>query len=127
MDFMENLHTIADRVKNVTISNCLPTHPSKIYDPEYVDSLSNADTGNTNIYLNGYSLYVGGTALSANDGEAPEVVTAVKTTGSVNSSSSEFPAAFAAVGIIILLAAAGCTAFVVVKTKDKNNRNHNHK
>ena len=93
----------------------------------YVDSLSNADTGNTNIYLNGYSLYVGGTALSANDGEAPEVVTAVKTTGSVNSSSSEFPAAFAAVGIIILLAAAGCTAFVVVKTKDKNNRNHNHK
>ena len=38
--FMENLHTIADRVKNVTISNCLPTHPSKIYDPEYVDSFN---------------------------------------------------------------------------------------
>lgn len=33
--FMGQLHTIADRVKDVTITNCLPTHPSEIYKPEY--------------------------------------------------------------------------------------------
>ena len=34
----------------------------------YVDSLTNEDTENSNIYLNGYKLYVGGTEVSANDG-----------------------------------------------------------
>ena len=38
--FMENLHTIADRVRNVTITNCNPTHPSKVYDSQYVDSFN---------------------------------------------------------------------------------------
>ncbi len=38
--FMGNLHTIADRVRNVTVTNCLPTHPSEIYKPEYVDSFN---------------------------------------------------------------------------------------
>lgn len=36
--FMGHLHEIADRVKDVMITNCLPTHPSQIYDPEYVES-----------------------------------------------------------------------------------------
>ncbi|HWS41933.1 MAG TPA: 4-hydroxybutyrate--acetyl-CoA CoA transferase, partial [Pseudoflavonifractor sp.] len=27
--FMGNIHTIADRVRNVTVTNCLPTHPSE--------------------------------------------------------------------------------------------------
>ncbi len=36
--FMGNLHTIADRVKGVKVTNCLPTHASEIYKPEYVDS-----------------------------------------------------------------------------------------
>ena len=36
--FMGQLHTIAHRVKNVTVTNCLPTHPSEIYKPEYADS-----------------------------------------------------------------------------------------
>lgn len=36
--FMGRLHTIADQVRNVKITNCLPTHPSEIYKPEYVDS-----------------------------------------------------------------------------------------
>lgn len=35
--FMGKLHTIADRVKDVTVTNCLPTHSSKIYEPEYKD------------------------------------------------------------------------------------------
>ena len=35
--FMGQLHTIADRVKDVMVTNCLPTHPSKIYEPEYKD------------------------------------------------------------------------------------------
>ncbi len=38
--FMGQLHTIADRVRNVTVTNCLPTHPSEIYKPEYVDSFN---------------------------------------------------------------------------------------
>lgn len=36
--FMGQLHTIADRVRGVKVTNCLPTHPSQIYDPKYVDS-----------------------------------------------------------------------------------------
>ena len=38
--FMGQLHTIADRVRNVTVTNCLPTHPSEIYKPEYVESFN---------------------------------------------------------------------------------------
>ena len=38
--FMGQLHTIAHRVRNVTVTNCLPTHPSEIYKPEYVDSFN---------------------------------------------------------------------------------------
>ncbi len=33
--FMGALHRIAHRVEKITITNCLPTHPSKIYSPEY--------------------------------------------------------------------------------------------
>ena len=36
--FMSRLHTIADRVRNVTVTNCLPTHPSDIYDEKYAES-----------------------------------------------------------------------------------------
>lgn len=36
--FMGQLHTIVDRVRGVKVTNCLPTHPSQIYDPKYVDS-----------------------------------------------------------------------------------------
>ena len=81
----------------------------------YVDSLTNADAENSNIYLNGYNLYVGGDAISANDGEAPEVVTEIA--ASSNDSSSEFPAAIVAFGAISLLAAAGCVAFLIIKGK----------
>lgn len=36
--FMGQLHTVAERgVKDVIVTNCLPTHPSRIYDPEYAD------------------------------------------------------------------------------------------
>ncbi|MCR4672075.1 MAG: 4-hydroxybutyrate--acetyl-CoA CoA transferase [Lachnospiraceae bacterium] len=34
--FMANVHKIADRVQNVTIVNCNPSHGSEIYKPEYV-------------------------------------------------------------------------------------------
>ena len=81
----------------------------------YVDSLTNADAENSNIFLNGYNLYVGGDAISANDGEAPEVVTEIA--ASSNDSSSEFPAAIVAFGAIILLSAAGCVAFLIIKGK----------
>ena len=38
--FMENIHTIADKVRGVTIVNCNPTHAGKFYAPEYGDSFS---------------------------------------------------------------------------------------
>lgn len=38
--FMEQLASIADRVRNVSVTNCLPTHPSQIYDPQYVESFN---------------------------------------------------------------------------------------
>lgn len=36
--FMQELHTIAEHVENVTIINCLPTHPAKYYDARYRDA-----------------------------------------------------------------------------------------
>lgn len=36
--FMGKLHTIADRVSDVTVTNCLPMHPSEIYEEKYKDS-----------------------------------------------------------------------------------------
>jgi acyl-CoA hydrolase len=38
--FMGQLHPIAHRVRDVTFTNCLPMHPSRIYDPEYIDSFN---------------------------------------------------------------------------------------
>lgn len=38
--FMNNLHTIADRVKNVTVTNCLPTSNGEFLTPEYRDSFN---------------------------------------------------------------------------------------
>jgi len=38
--FMNNIHTIADRVKNVTITNCLPTSNCEFLKPEYKDSFN---------------------------------------------------------------------------------------
>ena len=38
--FMENLHTIADRVQDVKIVNCNPTHTCDFYKPEYADTFS---------------------------------------------------------------------------------------
>lgn len=38
--FMENLHTVADRVKGVKIVNCNPTHKCSFYGPEYVESFA---------------------------------------------------------------------------------------
>lgn len=36
--FMGQLHTIADQVEDVMVTNCLPMHPSEIYKPEYKDT-----------------------------------------------------------------------------------------
>ena len=92
----------------------------------YVDSLSNALSDNSNIYLNGYTLYVGGTALSANDGTAPEVTAAADAgaTGTAQtvsqSDSGDYTMVLVIAGLVILLAAAGCTGYFILKgRKDK--------
>ena len=38
--FMENIHTLAGKVKDVKIVNCNPTHAAQFYKPEYADSFS---------------------------------------------------------------------------------------
>ena len=38
--FMENIHTIAPRVRDVTITNCNPTHACEFYKSEYAESFS---------------------------------------------------------------------------------------
>ena len=88
----------------------------------YVDSLTNAVSDNSNIYLNGYSLYVGGEKVSGNDVTAPEVkteVTAVTTTGSataVNADSGDaLPVIWIVVGAIAVIAIAGGVCFVMMR------------
>ena len=88
----------------------------------YVDSLTNAVSDNSNIYLNGYSLYVDGEKVSGNDGTAPEVkteVTAVTTTGSataVNADSGDaLPVIWIVVGAIAVIAIAGGVCFVMMR------------
>lgn len=38
--FMNNIHTIADRVENVTITNCLPTSTGEFLKPEYKNAFN---------------------------------------------------------------------------------------
>ena len=89
----------------------------------YVSSLTNAVSDNSNIYLNGYTLYVGGTAVSANEGTAPEVATDADAGASgtsqtvTGSDSGDYTTVLAIAGIVILLAAAGCTGFLIARSK----------
>lgn len=92
----------------------------------YVSNLSNSVSDNSNIYLNGYKLYVGGTAISGNDGTAPEVTTdsnaganGVTASTSSNSSSggNDYTLVIVIAAIVLLAAGAGCAFFFVNKSK----------
>ncbi len=91
----------------------------------YLSNLSNSVSDNSNIYLNGYRLYVNGTEVSANDGTAPEVTTDSDAGAALTSAASEetdnggamIPAV---AGAVVLVAAAGCAGtFLAKKKKDK--------
>ncbi len=81
----------------------------------YVDNLSNESADNSNIFLNGYQLCVNGEAISANEGEAPEVVTEIRTTATDTADSSGYTAVIVIGGIVLLLTAAGCVGFFLLK------------
>ena len=64
-----------------TTSNLILTNDT------YLTTLTNADPTNTNIYSNGYKLYVAGEEVAVNGSEAPEtpeVVTTEETTGDIS-------------------------------------------
>lgn len=89
----------------------------------YVDSLTNAVPDNSNIYLNGYTLYVDGTAVSANQGTAPEVTTdsgagaSGVSQAASHSDSGDYTWLVVMAGMVILLAAAGCTGYFLMNAK----------
>ena len=115
----------ADQAKNVTLT--LDESSVVILTGDsYVDSLENAVADNSNIYLNGYKLYVNGKAVSANDGEAPAVDTPEVTVpdGSTTASSADstesdesFPFGWIIVGVLAVAAVAGGVCFVVMNKK----------
>ena len=87
----------------------------------YVSALYNDVSDNSNIYLNGYTLYVDGTAVSANEGTAPEV-TADANAGADSASqavndgdSGNCTLVVVIAGIAVLLAAAGCAGYFIAK------------
>ena len=87
----------------------------------YVSALYNDVSDNSNIYLNGYTLYVDGTAVSANEGTAPEV-TADANAGADSASqavndgdSGDCTLVVVIAGIAVLLAAAGCAVCFIAK------------
>ena len=92
----------------------------------YVSDLYNDVSDNSNIYLNGYTLYVGGTAISANNSTAPEVTTDsnaganVTSKAASNSDNSDYTMILVIAGTVVLLAAAGCAGYFI--TKGKKNK-----
>lgn len=90
----------------------------------YVDSLDNAVTDNSNIYLNGYKLYVNGKEISANDGAAPDVDSPEVTAPDGSSaevataeSSEPSPVVWIVVGLLAVAAMAGGVCFMVMKKR----------
>lgn len=92
----------------------------------YVSNLSNSVSDNSNIYLNGYKLYVGGTAISGNDGTAPEVTTdsnagangvTTSTSSSTSSDNNDYTLIIVIATLVILTAGAGCAFFFINKSK----------
>ena len=92
----------------------------------YLSYLGNDVSDNSNIYLNGYKLYVNGTAVSANDGTAPEVTTdsnagangvTASTSSSTSSDSNDYTMIIVIAAIVLLAAGAGCAFFFVNKSK----------
>ena len=73
----------------------------------YLDSLTNEDSANSNIYLNGYHLYVAGVETAANEGSYQEADTDVAPSEDAAESQSTQSATPYVVGGIALLAVVG--------------------
>lgn len=92
----------------------------------YLSYLGNDVSDNSNIYLNGYKLYVNGTAVSANDGTAPEVTTdsnagatgvTASTSSNTSSDSNDYMLVIVIAAIVLLTAGAGSVFFFVNKSE----------
>ncbi|MBR6472828.1 MAG: hypothetical protein IKS99_03745 [Firmicutes bacterium] len=96
----------------------------------YVDSLTNAVSDNSNIYLNGHKLYVNGTETAANEGtytddqqdataaETSDAVQDADTTESEDAAGSSAP--YVAGGVAIAAIAVGAAAYFSKKRKNKS-------
>ena len=96
----------------------------------YLSYLGNDVSDNSNIYLNGYKLYVNGTAVTANEGKAPEVTTdsnagangvTASTSSSTSSDSDDYTLVIVIAALVLLAAGAGCAFFFVNKSRKEKS------
>lgn len=88
----------------------------------YVDSLINETSDNSNIYLNGYSFYVNGVKISANEGTAPIVQETTKKDSSSTSSDTtdteDNNYTYIILGVVIGVLVVGTVGFIIYKKKN---------
>lgn len=98
----------------------------------YITSLENEVTDNSNIYLNGYTLYVNGTKVDANDGEVPSLNDLYKDSSKVEdevitldeAAEEETPSIgmYVVCGTIAVVVVLGIVLAVVMIKKKKENK-----
>lgn len=95
-------------------------------DDTYVDSLINHDSSNSNIYLNGHSLYVNGISIRANTGSYDENDTTsevqIEQTQNKNSTTKIQSYYVYLIGGIIVVIIICISAIIMLKKKQNNNR-----
>jgi hypothetical protein len=92
----------------------------------YVDSLTNAVSDNSNIYLNDHSLYVNGTKISGNTGtykETSNETTTTTKTSAVTTSSNDNMKLY--IGIATLLVIIIVVVIILIKSKKSKNKSVN--
>lgn len=94
----------------------------------YLTSLDNEDEDNSNIYLNGYKLYVGGKEVEANKGDAPDIPSYNNRNGfeseseslaNMESKQNRINLILICGAIIIIL---GCGSLILTRQKRLDNR-----
>lgn len=117
-----------NQAKNVTLSMSSDSVLSLTADT-YLDSLTNEDSTNSNIYSNGkYKLYVNGKEVSINSGSynssnVTSNTTNKTTTTSDNTNNQNINILYYAIGGITLLVVIGITSVIIIKKKNKSQMN----
>ena len=114
-----------NQAKNVTLTISSDSVLSLTADT-YLDSLTNDDNTNSNIYSNGkYKLYVDGKEVSINSGSyaSSNVTSNTTTTTDDNINTQNNNILYYAIGGIALLVVIGITSVIIIKKKNKSQMN----